>query len=241
MYYGWVAAVNKCNFLTPPPGWKLLPPGYPPPAGNPGIVQPGSNPYPFFVKFRVPTLFFMISCSQSVYLFRVDNFVHFFNLKSGRNYLRNYLDPGRNYVILQVAQTLMRINLKSFLFSWNVRQETAKETNDTFISWLKSNEDIKYFEYSNFRNLKPVGKGSYGSVLRANMKNAAGFYALKSFNNDETTLQQIINELDLYRTIGRHENILQLFGVTKIETDVVYQMSEYCLVLEYAHSGTLST
>ncbi|UZO08179.1 uncharacterized protein OCT59_028441 [Rhizophagus irregularis] len=116
-----------------------------------------------------------------------------------------------------------------------------KETNDTFISWLKSNEDIKYFEYSNFRNLKPVGKGSYGSVLRANMKNAAGFYALKSFNNDETTLQQIINELDLYRTIGRHENILQLFGVTKIETDVVYQMSEYCLVLEYAHSGTLST
>ncbi|CAG8465043.1 14291_t:CDS:2 [Rhizophagus irregularis] len=69
-----------------------------------------------------------------------------------------------------------------------------KETNDTFISWLKSNEDIKYFEYSNFRNLKPVGKGSYGSVLRANMKNAAGFYALKSFNNDETTLQQIINE-----------------------------------------------
>ncbi|CAB4417612.1 unnamed protein product [Rhizophagus irregularis] len=112
-----------------------------------------------------------------------------------------------------------------------------KETNDTFISWLKSNEDIKYFEYSNFRNLKPVGKGSYGSVLRANMKNAAGFYALKSFNNDETTLQQIINELDLYRTIGRHENILQLFGVTKIETDVVYQMSEYCLVLEYAHSA----
>lgn len=70
-----------------------------------------------------------------------------------------------------------------------------KETNDIFNSWLKNNEDVQYFEYSNFRNLKPIGKGSYGSVLRANLKNVSGFYALKSFNNDETTLQQIINEV----------------------------------------------
>ncbi|GBB95591.1 hypothetical protein RclHR1_02570025 [Rhizophagus clarus] len=119
-------------------------------------------------------------------------------------------------------------------------QTLKKETNDGFIDWLKNN-NIEYFEYSDFSNLKPTGKGSYGNVLRAKLKNVNGFYALKSFNNEETTFQQIVNEVDLYRTIGRHENILQFFGVTKIETDIVYQMNEYCLVLEYADSGTLNT
>src|SRR5947199_282991 len=65
---------------------------------------------------------------------------------------------------------------------------------DGFINRLESNEYVKYFEYSNFENLKSIGKGSYGSVFRANWKNSDKFFALKSFNNDETTLHQIINE-----------------------------------------------
>ncbi|CAB4393188.1 unnamed protein product [Rhizophagus irregularis] len=85
-----------------------------------------------------------------------------------------------------------------------------------------------------------IRKGSYGSVFRANWKNSDQVFALKSFNNDETTLYQIINELKLHLNIN-HENILRFCGYTKIETDIVYQMSKYVLVLEYADSGTLNT
>ncbi|CAB5207912.1 unnamed protein product [Rhizophagus irregularis] len=81
-----------------------------------------------------------------------------------------------------------------------------------------------------------IRKGSYGSVFRANWKNSDQVFALKSFNNDETTLYQIINELKLHLNIN-HENILRFCGYTKIETDIVYQMSKYVLVLEYADSA----
>lgn len=70
-------------------------------------------------------------------------------------------------------------------------------TKDVFISWLESNENVKYFEYTDFKNLKSIGKGSYGSVFRANWKNSDQVFALKSFNNDETTLYQIINEVGI--------------------------------------------
>ena len=40
-----------------------------------------------------------------------------------------------------------------------------------------------YYEYSDFKNIQPIGKGSFGSVSCATWKNTSRYFALKSFNN----------------------------------------------------------
>ncbi|UZO18443.1 uncharacterized protein OCT59_009756 [Rhizophagus irregularis] len=73
----------------------------------------------------------------------------------------------------------------------------------------------------NFKNIRPIGIGSYGEVNRANWKNTEHFYALKSFSNDKQTLEEIIKE--------------------KPATVPTQQIKNYSLVLEYANGGTLNT
>src|SRR5436189_198140 len=54
-----------------------------------------------------------------------------------------------------------------------------------YIDWLNHSiveQHIKYYEYSDFKNIQQIGKGSYGNVERVNWKNR--FFALKSFNQD---------------------------------------------------------
>ena len=71
-----------------------------------------------------------------------------------------------------------------------------KESN-IYIDWLEKSikeEHIVYYEYSDFKNLKSIGSGSYGNVIRANWKNNQ-LYALKSFNDDKFTLKEVINEV----------------------------------------------
>ncbi|CAB5370404.1 unnamed protein product [Rhizophagus irregularis] len=58
------------------------------------------------------------------------------------------------------------------------------------------------------------------------------------FNNDKTTLKEVVNEIKLHKRVDFHENILQLYEITKID-EIVQQT--YTLVLEYADSGTLTT
>src|SRR4051794_26635611 len=112
-----------------------------------------------------------------------------------------------------------------------------------YIDWLEksiSEEHIIYYEYSDFRNLQPIGSGSYGNVVRANWKNDR-LYALKSFKNDKITLKEvnevkvidickfyylnkksliniflrIVLQLKLHRIVTNHENIIQFYGITK--------------------------
>ncbi|GBC18514.2 kinase-like domain-containing protein [Rhizophagus irregularis DAOM 181602=DAOM 197198] len=100
-------------------------------------------------------------------------------------------------------------------------------------------EHIIYYEFSDFNNFQPIGKGSFGSVLRANWKNTDTIFAIKKFNNDKTTLKGVVNEIKLHKRVDFHENILRFYGITKVEeTDVT---RTYSLVLEYADSGTLTT
>ena len=58
-------------------------------------------------------------------------------------------------------------------------------------------EHITYYEHLDFKNLQPIGSGSYGNVVRANWKNNR-IYALKSFNNDKITLKEVVNEVQFY-------------------------------------------
>ena len=67
-----------------------------------------------------------------------------------------------------------------------------------YIGWLKysiSEEYISYYEYSNFTNIKQIGNGSYGTVFCVNWKNSNRLYALKSFNNNEETLKEVVKEV----------------------------------------------
>ena len=66
------------------------------------------------------------------------------------------------------------------------------------INWLENSiaeGHIKYYEYSNFKNVQLIGKGSFGNVVRANWKTTDCFYALKSFNNNKITLKEVVNEV----------------------------------------------
>ncbi|EXX59377.1 uncharacterized protein OCT59_014176 [Rhizophagus irregularis] len=117
------------------------------------------------------------------------------------------------------------------------------ESND-YINWLEKStidEYLNYYEYSDFKNTQLIGGGNFGKVFRSNYKNSDTIFALKTFDNCKLTLKEIVNEIKLQKRVDFHPNILRFFGITKIDSDVIYQTSKYLLVLEYANSGTLET
>src|SRR2546429_9504517 len=76
---------------------------------------------------------------------------------------------------------------------------TIKDLND--IDWLNhsiADEHIKYYEYSDFKIIQQIGKGSYGNVVYANWKNSDRFFALKSFINDEQTFKEVVKEIVIH-------------------------------------------
>ncbi|GBC18516.2 kinase-like domain-containing protein [Rhizophagus irregularis DAOM 181602=DAOM 197198] len=109
--------------------------------------------------------------------------------------------------------------------------------------WLErsiAEEHIIYYEFSDFNNLEPIGKGLFGSVFRANWKNNDTIFAIKKFN-DNKTIKEVVNELKLQKRVDFHENIIRFYGITKGETGQSRATRTYSLILEYADSGTLST
>jgi hypothetical protein len=115
--------------------------------------------------------------------------------------------------------------------------------------WLEKsivNEYIKLYEYLDFKNFQSIKKGSFGSIVRATLKNTDDLFALKSFNNDEGTLCKIVREVfikalitSVYSTYSKasifnfilsqiklhqviaHENIIQFYGITKMENGTI--------------------
>jgi hypothetical protein len=64
--------------------------------------------------------------------------------------------------------------------------------------WLEKsilNGYLNFYEYSDFKNLRSIGSGAYGNVVRANWRNDCIFFALKTFNNDTTTLKEVVDEV----------------------------------------------
>lgn len=77
----------------------------------------------------------------------------------------------------------------------NDNDNEINDYTDWFESSIINNENIRYFEYSNFENVRSLGRGTFGSVVRVNLKNTNEFYALKSFNNEEAALLKIVREV----------------------------------------------
>ena len=62
-----------------------------------------------------------------------------------------------------------------------------------YIDWLKN---LNHYEYSEFKNIQQIGKGSFGIIKCANWKNTDTILVLKSFiNNEKSTLKEIVNEV----------------------------------------------
>lgn len=72
------------------------------------------------------------------------------------------------------------------------------DLNSKYIDWLEKsivNEHIKYYDYKDFHDIKPIGSGASGSICRTNWKNTDTIFALKSFYNQRSTLKEIVNEV----------------------------------------------
>ena len=76
--------------------------------------------------------------------------------------------------------------------------ETDLEESNAYISWLEksiTDEYFNFYEYSDFRSIQPIGKGNFGKVFRANWKDTNTTFALKSFDDCESTLKEVVNEV----------------------------------------------
>ncbi|CAB4493602.1 unnamed protein product [Rhizophagus irregularis] len=100
-------------------------------------------------------------------------------------------------------------------------------------------EYITHYEYSEFKIIRKIGNGSFGSVYCASWKNTDQIFALKCFNGDKPTLKEVVNEIKICKRVDFHENILQFHGIAVAKNADTIQ--KYALVLEFADSGTLRT
>ncbi|PKC07080.1 hypothetical protein RhiirA5_377329 [Rhizophagus irregularis] len=90
------------------------------------------------------------------------------------------------------------------------------------------------------------GRGSFGSVFHANWKNTDTIFTIKKFNNNNSTPNQVVNEVKLQKRVDFHENIIRFHGIIiEKETDKFFSLTNaysdqsdviYSLVLEYADS-----
>ena len=101
-------------------------------------------------------------------------------------------------------------------------------TNDPNVEfdWLENfitEERIKCYEYSDFKNVQKIGKGTFGYVVRVNWKTADCFFALKSFNDNEITLKEVVNEVQcsIYKNSKRFKN----YSIFKTKITFYYYQS----------------
>ncbi len=65
-----------------------------------------------------------------------------------------------------------------------------------YIDWIeKLREHINFYEYSDFKNIQPIGYGSSGNIVRASWKHTDCIFALKSFINEKMPLKEVVNEV----------------------------------------------
>lgn len=87
----------------------------------------------------------------------------------------------------------MKKKLNRFSDNTEINLSTGAETKNEII-WLESANKI--YDYSNFKDIQLIGRGSFATVVRATLNDGNDkIFALKSFNNDKTTLSKVVKEV----------------------------------------------
>ncbi|CAB5210481.1 unnamed protein product, partial [Rhizophagus irregularis] len=92
-------------------------------------------------------------------------------------------------------------------------------------------EHIKYYEFSEFSEIREIGNELFGKMYKANWKQSEKCIVLRSFNLDHATVKEIIREIKLRREVDFNDMMMKLYGITKTSD------KEYLLVLEYAEGA----
>ncbi|RGB33897.1 kinase-like domain-containing protein [Rhizophagus diaphanus] len=99
-------------------------------------------------------------------------------------------------------------------------------------------DDINYFEYNEFSNMKKIDNGAFGIVNRADWKSCRSKVALKILASNssinEDNMNKFLKELKNLRKVNFHPNINRCFGITKEPSS-----NNYVMVLHYANQGNL--
>ncbi|RGB36158.1 kinase-like domain-containing protein [Rhizophagus diaphanus] len=143
-------------------------------------------------------------------------------------------EPDNRPTIYQVVDWL-KTNVSD-----NFESQTNENTNER-IDWIKKaieEEYLQYYDYKQFSDIRQVGTGGFGTVFRANLKNSEQQFALKSFKLNNTSKEEIINELKILLKVDFHNNIIRFFGITESESEN-HNSKNYMLVMEYADGGNL--
>ncbi|POG81256.1 kinase-like domain-containing protein [Rhizophagus irregularis DAOM 181602=DAOM 197198] len=147
-------------------------------------------------------------------------------------------EPDNRPTIYQVVDWL-KTNVPD-----NFESQTNENTNER-IDWIEKaieEEYLQYYDYKQFSDIRQVGTGGFGTVFRANLKNSEQQFALKSFKLNNTSKEEIINELKILLKVDFHNNIIRFFGITKSESGHSlenHNNKNYMLVMEYADGGNL--
>ncbi|CAB4402777.1 unnamed protein product [Rhizophagus irregularis] len=87
------------------------------------------------------------------------------------------------------------------------------------MEWIKKKieeQDINYFEYSEFSKFIEIGRGGFGIVSKAET-NDKKQVALKGLTNsviEENVIKNLVKELKLLRMVSYHDNINRFLGIT---------------------------
>ncbi|RIB27375.1 kinase-like domain-containing protein [Gigaspora rosea] len=96
-------------------------------------------------------------------------------------------------------------------------------------------KNITFYDYTRFRIVELIKNEEFTRVYRAVFKNKITVI-LKSFENNDLTINEVINELKLYHGVDIHPNIIRFNGVTRQEDPSIIP---YMLVYEDVNGGTL--
>ncbi|RGB27011.1 kinase-like domain-containing protein [Rhizophagus diaphanus] len=107
--------------------------------------------------------------------------------------------------------------------------------NFNYVDWIREaieNNFITYYDHNEFKNIKKIenSNNSAGKIFKANWNNTNTNLVLKT--SYESDVKKIVNELKAQQEVNFHENILQIYGISKLD-------NQYSLVLEYADGGSL--
>ena len=80
---------------------------------------------------------------------------------------------------------------------YNIISHNPLQLPDNWIKEAISKDHIKYYEYNYFSNFQEVGRGGFGIVYRANWKKLNKYFALKSFNSNMVTIEEIAHEVNM--------------------------------------------